>query len=118
MLEFLFLVILALIVLLVYLFKKNLSLQRSLDELFFKKSSQSVKYGKLTEQWIPFSERFPFNPENFRFLGSPVDGIAFNEDCIVFVEFKTASSSLNEKQKKIKELIQNKKIEWFELKIN
>jgi predicted Holliday junction resolvase-like endonuclease len=81
------------------------------------KRSQSVKYGQLTEQWIPFSDKFPFNPQNFRFIGKPIDGVSFEDDKIVFVEFKTNTSSLSQVQKEIKDLIKEKKVEWFELKI-
>ncbi len=100
-----------------WLFSRLSVLQRKLSDLEFSKSSQSVKYGKLTEQWIPFSDKFPFDSQKFRFLGSPIDGVAFDENKVVFVEFKTASSQLNETQKKIKQLVQDKKVDWFELRV-
>ncbi|MDO8625030.1 MAG: Holliday junction resolvase-like protein [Candidatus Diapherotrites archaeon] len=106
-----------LFVLVVWLFSKANALQRRLDELAFSKSSQSVKYGKLTEQWIPFSDKFPFDANKFRFLGNPIDGVAFLDDRVVFCEFKTASSTLSETQKRIKKLVLDKKVEWTELKI-
>jgi len=110
-------IVIVLLIFIIYFFKKAQSLEQSLDELAFNKSSQSVKYGKLTEQWIPFSKDAPFDPQNFRFIGSPIDGIAFDNDKIYFCEFKTASSRLSEKQKHIKELVKNRLIEWFELNI-
>lgn len=99
------------------LYRKALSLQRELDGVRFSKDSQSVKYGKLTEQWIPFAEQFPHAAERFRFIGNPIDGIVFEDEKIVFCEFKTASSSLNSTQKKIRELVENKMVEWLEFKI-
>jgi len=71
----------------------------------------------LTEQWIPFSKDFPYNSKNFKFLGQPIDGIAFEEDKIVLCEFKTNTSTLSEKQKQIKQLVESKKVEWLEFKI-
>ncbi len=109
-------IIVFLIIFIAFLFSKLGGLQRMLSELSFRKSSQSVKYGKLTEQWIPFSEKFPFPSQNFRFLGNPIDGIAFNEDKIIFCEFKTNTAGLSEKQKNIKKLVQEKKVEWLELR--
>ncbi|MBS3061213.1 MAG: hypothetical protein J4215_01360 [Candidatus Diapherotrites archaeon] len=100
-----------------WLFSRASGLQRRLVDLEFSKSSQSVKYGKLTEQWIPFSDAFPFDRQQFRFLGSPIDGVAFDENKIVFVEFKTGQSQLNENQKKIKKLVLDKKVDWLEFKI-
>lgn len=90
------------------------SLRRELSELRFQKSSQSVKYGKLTEQWIPFSEQFPYPAEKFRFLGEPIDGIVFEDDEIVLCEFKASNSKLNEKQRRIKELVEKKRVKWLE----
>ena len=114
---FLILIIGILIVVIFFLFKHSKNLSEQLSELIFSKQSQSVKYGKMTEQWIPFSTEFPFDPQDFRFLGSPIDGVAFDPEGITFVEFKTASSSLSEKQKRIKELILNKKVDWLEFKL-
>jgi predicted Holliday junction resolvase-like endonuclease len=45
------------------------------------------------------------------------DGVAFLDDKVVFCEFKTASSTLNENQKRIKRLVSDRKVEWLELKI-
>jgi predicted Holliday junction resolvase-like endonuclease len=110
-------IIIVLVIILIFLIYKIQGLQASFSNLQFKKGSQSVKYGKLTEQWIPFSEKFPFPSQNFRFLGNPIDGLAFNDDKIVFCEFKTNTAGLSEKQKRIKELVENKKVEWLELRI-
>ncbi|HZX20275.1 MAG TPA: Holliday junction resolvase-like protein [archaeon] len=121
MIDFLFIAVLAIAIILLlvvfFLISRMKILEQNFDELKFQKSSQSVKYGKLTEQFIPFTKDFPFNSENFRFIGTPIDGIVFDEDKIIFAEFKTASSQLSAKQKNIKDLVQNKKVEWFEYKM-
>ena len=109
--------VIALAVLAFYLFSKLSGISQQLDELAFSKASQSVKYGKLTEQFIPFTKDFPFDSNNFRFIGMPIDGIAFNENEIVFCEFKTGSSELSQKQKNIKRLVEEKKVKWFEYKV-
>ena len=109
--------IVALIATAYFFWKEASELKQELESLQFAKSSQSVKYGKLSEQWIPLSEQFPYNPESFRFLGNPIDGVAFEEDKIVFCEFKANKSQLSEKQKRIKELVEGRKVEWFELKM-
>ena len=90
-----------------------IKLRNQLNELQFLKSSQSVKYGKLTEQWIPFSSQFPHDAAKFRFIGEPIDGIVFEDDAIVFTEFKTATSQLSSVQKKIKQLVEAGKIRRF-----
>ena len=82
-----------------------------------RKRSLSSLYGKITEQFAPFMERYPHNPKNFRFIGSPIDGIQFEDDKIIFVEFKSSNSKLTEGQKKMKEIVENKKVEWFEFDV-
>jgi predicted Holliday junction resolvase-like endonuclease len=109
-------VIIVLIIALIFLGKLFFSLKSDYSDLLHLKQSQSVKYGQLTEQWIPFSKNFPFNSQNFRFIGKPIDGISFEDNKIVFVEFKSNKSQLSESQKKIKDLVKEKKVEWFELK--
>jgi predicted Holliday junction resolvase-like endonuclease len=89
-------------------------LRRKMERLLQQKRSLSATYGKLTEQFAPFMQSYPFSPENFRFIGSPVDGIQFEEDRIIFVEVKTNRSKLSGIQQRVKRLIKNKKVEWFE----
>lgn len=88
-------------------------MERSIEQ----KRSLSVTYGKITEQFAPFMQSYPFSPENFRFIGSPIDGIQFEDDKIIFVEIKTNKSKLSPLQKKIKELVKRGKVEWFEFDI-
>jgi len=114
---FLALISLALFLILLFLIKKLLSLRATIENLKFEKSSQSVKYGKMTEQFIPFTENFPFNPGHFRFLGSPIDGIVFDDEQIIFCEFKAGQSQLNQRQRQIKQLVKDKQVKWLELRI-
>lgn len=107
--------ILALIV--VWQRKRNQVLQEKLEDLAFKKQSLSSKYGKMTEQFLPFLEEYPYDPQNFRFIGSPIDGVQFEKDKIVLVEFKAANSKMTEKQERIKNLIDKKRVEFEEHRI-
>src|SRR3989344_2406282 len=74
--------------------------------------SMHIKHGKSFDQLIPFMENYPYDHRNFRFIGDPIDGLSFENDKIVFIEFKTGASALSEKQKKIKFLVENRKTEW------
>ncbi len=109
-------IILALVFLL-FTHKRELQeLKKVHEELMFDHRSKIVKHGKSFEQLFPFMSNYPYNPNNFRFLGSPVDGISFEDDDIVFIEFKTGSSQLNENQKRVKDLVNNKKVKWKEIR--
>ncbi len=95
----------------------NYLLLKELRRLRFSKRSQSVKYGKFSEQFFPFIKDYPYDSRGFRFLGSPIDGVQFNDDKIVFVEFKVGSSKLNSSERKIKELVDSKKVYFEEFRI-
>ena len=88
---------------------------KKLTSIRFQKHSLSTKYGKITEQFLPFLDAFPYDPSGFRFLGSPIDGIQFEEDKIIFYEFKSGSSRLTNKQNNIKKLIHEKKVFFEEI---
>lgn len=83
----------------------------------FAKASLSTKYGKMTEQFMPFLKNYPYDSQSFRFIGTPIDGIQFNEDEVVFIEFKSATSQLSLKQKQIKDTINSKKVSFEEIRI-
>lgn len=100
-----------------YLYSRLRALQFELAEARFSKASQSVKYGQLTEQWLPFLEHFPYDSQQFSFIGKPIDGLVFADDKIVFCEFKANKSRLNERQKRVKELVEGKKVEWLEFNL-
>lgn len=83
----------------------------------FAKASLSTKYGKMTEQFMPFLKNYPYDSQSFRFIGTPIDGIQFNKDEVVFIEFKSATSQLSLKQKQIKATINGKKVSFEEIRI-
>jgi len=114
----LLLLIIILVVICFFLFKKTSGLEQEVRDLLFSKSSQSVRYGKMSEQFMPFIESFPFSASNFRFIGTPIDGLAFEDNEVVFCEFKSGNSNLSDRQKKIKQLIGQKKVRWLELRIS
>jgi predicted Holliday junction resolvase-like endonuclease len=87
--------------------RRKLSIKSDvITELDKQKRSQSIRYGKLTEQFMPFLESYPYDPHDFRFLGTPIDGIQFTDDAIVLVEFKAADSQLSQRQRAIKKMVE------------
>ena len=87
---------------------------RMLEAEKTRKRSLSASYGRITEQWFPLMERYPYDSANFRFLGTPVDGVQFEEDKIVFVEFKSRNAELSTAQRRMKQLVQAGKVTWEE----
>ncbi len=84
------------------------------------KSSQIVK-GKVLEHFAPYFPNFPYNPQDARFLGAPVDFIVFDGlsegelKQIVFVEVKTGSETrkLPKREQMVKDCIEKGKVHWI-----
>ena len=97
--------------------KKELNaLQQLHEELLYNHRGMMIKHGMSFEQLFPFMNSYPYNPRNFRFIGTPIDGISFEDDKVVFIEFKTGKSTLSALQQKINDFILRKKVEWKEIR--
>lgn len=87
------------------------------------KRSKAVLGGQMAEQIAPFLPEFPCNPQDARFIGKPVDFIAFkttlseNEEKIeeiLLIEVKTGDSKLSAREKQVKECVEKGKIRYVE----
>jgi predicted Holliday junction resolvase-like endonuclease len=107
-------VCLFLLLLVVVLGRKVARLSAQIDDEVSRQRSLASTYGRISEQWLPFSDRYPYDPQNFRFLGSPVDGVQFEDDAVIIVEFKANRSRLSDKQKRIKKLVEDGHVYWEE----
>ncbi len=83
--------------------------------------SKAVLTGFAAEQMAPFLPDFPCNPGDCRFVGKPVDYIAFpgsSEDKeineIVLIEVKTGTSQLSKREREIKECVKKGKFRYVE----
>ena len=93
-------------------------LEERVDALTTERRSQAATYGRVTEQFAPFMRRYPFEARNFRFLGSPVDGVQFEADRVVFVEFKAAGGRVTPEQDRIRRLVEERRVEWLEFRVD
>lgn len=93
-------------------------LEEELNKHKYALKSAYVKFGKLFEHFAPFTKIFPADMEKFIFLGQPIDGIAFEDNKIVFIEIKTGNARLSQKQEQIKKLVEENKVEFKEVRYN
>ena len=74
--------------------------------------------GKVAEHIVPYLPGFDLDPKDVRFLGTPIDLIAFDglnaseEIEIVFIEVKTGQSSLSSRERAVKKAVEAKRVSW------
>ena len=73
------------------------------------------------EQVAPFLPDFPCNPADARFIGKPVDFIAFaglsekdSVDEVLLIEVKTGRSELNAREKEIRRAVNEGRVRYIE----
>ncbi len=88
------------------------------DRMLSLKKSAEVRLGKIGENMAPFMRGWPYDPNNFRFLGHPVDGIQFTDDEIIFIEIKTGKSRLSKSQKKAREIIRKGNVSFATFRVD
>ena len=86
--------------------------------------SRAVIAGQMTEQVAPFLKGFPCNPSDARFIGKPVDFVAFpgldqkgTAEEVLLIEVKTGASQLSQREKAIKEAVKTGKVRYVEYRI-
>jgi len=85
--------------------------------------SRAVLGGYFSEQLSPFLPGFKYSPTECRFVGKPVDLIIFkgmddkNIDEVVFLEVKSGNAKLSKQERKLKEVIEKRKVRWEEYRI-
>lgn len=103
---------------------KVIDLERNLEtekkkygNLIHQTKSSQVRVGLISEQIAPFLREWPYDPQQFRFLGSPIDGISFEDEELVVIEIKTGKAKLSPKQRQIKKQIKEGRVKFMEFRI-
>lgn len=92
--------------------------------------SVSTRVGKYMDRLAPILTNFEHDPRDVRWLGDPIDLIIFEgygnskdskniEDFnkIVICDVKTGKAGFTKEEKRIRELIEKKEIEWEEFRV-
>ena len=86
-------------------------------------SQRSTIKGQISEILAPWLMDTVNSVKELNFLGNPIDFIGFkgidtDEDVeIKFIEVKTGKSSLSSKQRRIRDAIKAKKVDWVEVRM-
>lgn len=100
------------------LIAENNQLLEANRKILSQKKSSEVRLGKIAEHMAPLMRDWPYDPNFFRFLGSPIDGIQFNENSILFIEIKTGGSKLTDTQRDIRQLVKEGKVKFASFTID
>jgi predicted Holliday junction resolvase-like endonuclease len=101
----------------VALSERVMARDEKINKVNYQRKSSEVRLGKIGENLAPFTEHWPWDANNFRFLGSPIDGVQFTDDEVIFVEIKTGNSRLSKGQKGIKELVDAGKVKFVSFRV-
>lgn len=89
------------------------------------KRSKAVIGGQVVEQVAPFLPNFPCSPADAKFIGKPVDFIAFSGlaendkvDEILLIEVKTGQSALSGREKEIRKAVKEGRVRYIEYRLN
>ena len=84
--------------------------------------SRATLTGKITEHFIPYLPEFPYDPQDARFLGAPIDFVIFDGMSageikeIVLVEVKTNTSSLSKRERQLRDAVQDGRVKWTQIR--
>ena len=88
------------------------------------KKSRAVLGGLAGEQVAPFMPGFPCNPADARFVGKPVDFVAFPGAAdggeikeVLLIEVKSGEASLSKREREIKACVQEGRLRFVEYRI-
>ena len=100
--------------------------QREKVELARKDTSErqrTVIKGQISEVLAPWSIESVNSVKELSFLGSPIDFVGFKgldgegEIDIKFIEVKSGKSRLNKNQRRIRDAVAAKRVEWVEVRV-
>lgn len=88
------------------------------------KRSRATLGGQFSEQIAPYLPSFPCNAGDARFLGKPIDFVAFPGSAegrkiteVLFIEVKSGQSKPNEREYQIKSAIEKGHVRYIEYRI-
>lgn len=88
-----------------------------------KKGQMNNLKGMAAERLSPFLEEFPWNPNDVRYLGTPIDYVVFDGltdgelKKIIFVDAKLNKSGLSKREKIVRECVIRKDFDFAEMRM-
>lgn len=108
----------AAIIMIIILIRKLQKHKTDYRKLLSQKKKSEVNLGYISEKLAPFLDGFDYDPNRLIFIGKPIDYIHFGDDEITFVEIKSGNSRLTKGQRRIRNLIKDGKVNWYEYRVS
>ena len=106
------------------IFAASLSKKIAVERADAVKKSRAVLGGLAGEQVAPFMPGFPCNPADARFVGKPVDFVAFPGAAdgdeikeVLLIEVKSGEASLSKREREIKACVQEGRLRFVEYRL-
>ncbi len=86
--------------------------------------SRAVLKGQISEQLAPYLPNFSYNSSECKFIGKPIDFIAFrgmdsgSVDEVVFVEVKSGNSKLSSIEREVKRAVEDGRVSFEEYRVD
>lgn len=103
--------VLALVLVVRYHRERVTKLERDVEWAAVERRRLMQERNAFGEQWAPLLSGYPYDARRFRFLGSPVEGIQFEDDRIVFVSLGAAPQ---EEAARVRDLVRAGKVEFVD----
>lgn len=107
-----------------FVFAVSLSKKIAVERADAVKKSRAVLGGLAGEQVAPFMPGFPCNPADARFVGKPVDFVAFPGAAdgdeikeVLLIEVKSGEASLSKREREIKACVQEGRLRFVEYRL-
>ncbi len=87
------------------------------------KRSRATLGGQFLEQLAPYLPDFPAEPTEVRFIGKPVDFVAFRGasagavERVTFIEVKSGGSKLSTVERTLRDAIESGRVDWVEYRV-
>ena len=124
------------VILIIYLIRKFIGSRNEINQLMSQrdndiiearkdstKRQRSTIKGQISETIAPWSMTVVDSVSELNFLGNPIDFLGFKgldgkgEVEIKFIEVKSGKSKLNSNQRRVRDAVKAKRIEWVEVRI-
>jgi predicted Holliday junction resolvase-like endonuclease len=89
--------------------------EADLEDAIMARRRVALAQDSTARRLAPLLARYPYDARAFRFVGSPVDGVQFDADRVVFVRFTGAGLAATPDAERVRDLVRAGRVEWADV---